>query len=107
MRPSAPIPTLSNTEAIIASAIETQRILERPISIERSLSSVGTQVQVIERTDAELFEDYIDCSTNESQKLESITEQAITTAEQEEDSCSSLEDEDDIEVLDTVTLTEM
>jgi len=105
MRPSAPIPTLSlNTESTCS--IEPQSNVQRTISFERSLSqSVGTQVQIIERLDSELIEGYIDCSTDAISSLEAITEQDVSNPSLHSEKSS--EDEDDIEVLDTVTLTEM
>ena len=107
MRPSAPIAMLSSkTESIATTySIEPQSNVQRTISFERSLSSVGTQVQIIERLDSELIESYIDCSTDAVSSLEAITEQDAPNSSLHSESGS--EDEDDIEVLDTVTLTEM
>lgn len=108
MRPSASIPTFSlNAESKATTySIELQSSVQKPISFERSLSqSVGTQVQIIERLDSELIESYIDCSTDAISSLEAIAEKDVLNSSRHSEKSS--EDEDDIEVLDTVTLTEM
>ena len=52
-----------------------------------------------------MIEGYIDCSTDAISSLEAITEQDVSNSSLHSEKSS--EDEDDIEVLDTVTLTEM